>query len=118
MVRPGAYNILLQLNGTYAQEANLKYIKNHIESFASLEASNELAITSLKQCHEIMTNSNKSICDLSCLKNCYGVGVSADLATNRWLKGDHRVHIVVTSDTSRFMFSVNLNNDKIIFLYM
>ena len=108
MARPGASNTVLQLNGPYAQEATLKYIENPIESFASLDAANELAITSLKQCREIMTNSKKSIYDLSCLKNCYGVGVSAALATNRWLKGEHRVHIVVTSDTSRFMFSVNL----------
>jgi hypothetical protein len=36
MARPGAYNTVLQLNGTYAQEATLKYIENHIESFASL----------------------------------------------------------------------------------
>jgi len=110
MARPGASNTVLQLNGPYAQEATLKYIESFvsIESFASLEAANELAITSLKQCREIMTNSKKSICELSCLKNCYGVGVSAALATNRWLKGEHRVHIVVTSDTSRFMFSVNL----------
>lgn len=108
MGRPGASGTVLQLNGPYAQEATLKYIENPVESFASLEAANELSITSLKQCREIMTNSKESIYDLSCLKNCYGVGVSAALATNRWLKGHHRIHIVVTSDTSRFMFSVNL----------
>jgi hypothetical protein len=108
MGRPGASGTVLQLNGPYAQEATLKYIENPVDSFASLEAANELAITSLKQCREIMTNSKENIYDLACLKNCYGVGVSAALATKRWLKGDHRIHIVVTSDTSRFMFSVNL----------
>ena len=108
MGRPGASGTVLQLNGPYAQEATLKYIENPVESFVSLEAANELAITSLKECREIMTKSKKSIYDLACLNNCYGVGVSAALATKRWLKGDHRIHIVVTSDTSRFMFSVNL----------
>ena len=102
---PEASNTVLQLNGPYVQEATLKYIENP----ASLEVASELAITSLKQCREIMSNSKESIYDLYCLKNCYGVGISATLATKQWIKEDHEIHIVVTSDTSRIMFSVNLH---------
>ena len=108
MSRPGASNSILQLNGPYAQEATLKYLEEPVESFASLETANQLSITSLKQCRQLMYESKKEINDLYCLEKCYGVGVSAALATNRWIKGDHRIHIVVTNSNARFTFSVNL----------
>jgi hypothetical protein len=108
MARPGASNTVLQLNGPYIQEATRKYIEQPVDSFASLEAANELSITSLKQCRELMKATKENITDLSCLKNCYGIGVAAALATNRWLKGEHRIHIVVTTSDTRFIFSVNL----------
>ena len=105
MTCPGASNTILELNAPYSREATLKYIENKVDSFASLEAANELSIYSLKSCCDLMIKSKN---DVDYLKNCYGVGVTAALATNRWLKGDHRFHIVITSNNSKFTFSVNL----------
>jgi phosphopantetheine adenylyltransferase len=99
MSRPGASSTVVQLNGPYAQEATVKYIKEPTESFASLKAANELSITSLKQCRDLLYQEKYTF---------IGVGVTAALATNRWLKGDHRMHIVITTDINRFTFSLNL----------
>jgi len=98
MSRPGASSSILQLNCPYAQEATIKYMEEPTESFASLKAANELSITSLKQCRDLLEQKYTFI----------GVGVTAALATNRWLKGDHRMHIVITTDINRFTFSLNL----------
>jgi hypothetical protein len=98
MSRPGASSSIVQLNGPYAQEATEKLMEEPTESFASLKAANELSITSLKQCRDLLDQKYNFI----------GVGVTAALATNRWLKGDHRLHIVITTDINRFTFSLNL----------
>jgi cytidyltransferase-like protein len=98
MSRPGASSSILQLNCPYAQEATIKYMEEPTESFASLKAANELSITSLNQCRDLLEQKYTFI----------GVGVTAALATNRWLKGDHRMHIVITTDINRFTFSLNL----------
>jgi cytidyltransferase-like protein len=98
MSRPGASSSILQLNCPYAEEATVKYMEEPIESFASLKSANELSITSLKQCRDLLDQKYNFI----------GVGVTAALATNRWLRGDHRLHIVITTDINRFTFSLNL----------
>ena len=99
MSRPGASSTVVQLNGPYAQEATVKYIEEPTESFASLKAANELSISSLKKCRDLLYQEKYTF---------IGVGVTAALATNRWLKGDHRMHIVITTDINRFTFSLNL----------
>jgi hypothetical protein len=101
MSRPGASSTVVQLNGPYAQEATLKFMEEPTESFASLKAANELSITSLKQCRDLLHEEMQKYTFI-------GVGVTAALATNRWLKGDHRLHIVITTDINRFTFSLNL----------
>lgn len=101
MSRPGASNSILQLNCPYAQEATVKFIEEPTESFASLKAANELSITSLKQCRDLLHDDIQKYTFI-------GVGVTAALATNRWLKGEHRLHIVITTDINRFTFSLNL----------
>ena len=99
MSKPGASSSILLLNGPYTEDATLTYMENQPKSFASLEAGNELSITSLKQCREFNTaNISKS----------YGIGITCALATNRWLKGDHRCYIVITSNNSRTTLSLNL----------
>ena len=101
MSRPGASSTVVQLNGPYAQEATVKFMEEPTESFASLKAANELSITSLKQCKDLLHDEMQKYTFI-------GVGVTAALATNRWLKGDHRMHIVITTDINRFTFSLNL----------
>lgn len=101
MSRPSASSTVVQLNGPYAQEATLKFMEEPTESFASLKAANELSITSLKQCRDLLHEEMNKYTFI-------GVGVTAALATNRWLKGDHRMHIVITTDINRFTFSLNL----------
>ena len=101
MCRPGASSSIVQLNGPYAHEATEKLMEEPTESFASLKTANELSITSLKQCRDLLHNEMQKYTFI-------GVGVTAALATNRWLKGDHRLHIVITTDINRFTFSLNL----------
>lgn len=101
MSRPGASSSVVQLNGPYAQEATVKFMEEPTESFASLKTANELSITSLKQCRDLL---HKDIQKYTLI----GVGVTAALATNRWLKGDHRMHFVITTNINRFTFSLNL----------
>ena len=96
MSEVGASNTILDIRGPYAREATLSYISNPIESFASEEAANELASSSLSRAKELST------------LNCIGIGIVAALVSSTWKKGPHRCHIVILSDTNKWTFSINL----------
>lgn len=96
MSEVGASNTILDIRGPYAREATLSYISKPIESFASEEAANELAISSLTRAKELST------------LNCIGIGIVASLVSSTWKRGPHRCHIVILSDTNKWTFSLNL----------
>lgn len=108
MSRPGASNTILALNGPYAREATLKHIDQPVDSFASVEAANELSITALKDCRFLRGEMKKDISEFGCINQCYGIGVAAALRSATWKKGDHRCHIVIVSNSSRLNFSFTL----------
>jgi hypothetical protein len=108
MTRPGASNTILALNGPYAREATMKHIQEPVDSFASLEAANELSITSLNDCRFLRSQA-KNISEFDCINQCFGIGVAAALKSATWKKGDHRCHIVITSNIIRLNFSLTLH---------
>jgi len=108
MSRPGASNTILALNGPYAREATMKHIEEPVDSFASLEAANELSITALKDCRFLRSQTKQNILEFGCINQCFGIGVAAALRSSVWKKGDHRCHIVITSNMIRLSFSLTL----------
>jgi len=109
MSRPGASNTILALNGPYAREATMKHIEEPVDSFASLEAANELSITALKDCRFLRSQAIQNILEFGCLNKCFGIGITAALRSATWKKGPHRCYIVITSNMNRLSFSLTLH---------
>ena len=88
---PGASNTLLECFLPYSKEALVDFLGYEPEKFASEDTALRMAARAWRRATEIIARRSGNV------QEAIGVGVTAAIATNRPLKGEHRVFIAIRS---------------------
>lgn len=96
----GASSTLLECFLPYSREALADFLSFEPEKFASEETSLQMAARAWRRGVEIATRQNEDT------RNVVGLGLTAVIATNRPLKGEHRVFISARAEKGFFICRV------------
>lgn len=108
----GASSTVLELNGPYARESSLEFLKEPaLDKFADFAAANKFAIASLKRSRDLITMTKKEIKDLETLDYCYGVGIASSLVSKDYKKGFHQCNIVLLSNRTKFTIQIQFKKN-------
>lgn len=97
---PGASSTLLDSFFPYSKEALADYLGFEPDKFASEETSGRMSARAWRRGVEIATRQGKDACEV------VGLGLSAVIATNRPLRGEHRVFISARTEKGFFVCRV------------
>lgn len=102
----GASNTLLECLFPYSKEALTDFLGFTPEQFASEDTALRMAVQAWRRAREILARQGKGVHDA------VGIAVTGVIATNRPLRGEHRVFIAAHTAQGSFVAHVTFRKDK------